>query len=114
MKAILGNLRDQYDMILIDTPPLLPVTDAAAIAPATDGALLVCRYKKTKREQVLRATNALESVGAPVLGTILTMQPHRKREAYAKYGYSPNRAGRAHIAIGRLPDTGETAAGYRP
>ena len=49
----------QYDTVLIDTPPLLPVTDAAAVAPATDGVVLVCRFKATSREQVGEAVEAL-------------------------------------------------------
>ena len=52
MEAPLKELRDQYDMVLIDTPPLLPVTHAAAAAPATDGVLLVSRFQKTTCEQV--------------------------------------------------------------
>ena len=60
-----SDLRDEYDVVLIDSPPLLPVTDAAAVAPATDGAILICRYKKTTRTQVATAVSALRSgVGA--------------------------------------------------
>ena len=51
-----------YDTVLVDTPPLLPVTDAAAVAPAADGVLLVTRFRKTTREQVAAAVAAI-SVG---------------------------------------------------
>ena len=44
MAALLRDLRHRYDVVLIDSPPLLPVSDAAAVVPATDGAILICRY----------------------------------------------------------------------
>ena len=73
MATLMGELRDRYDVVLVDSPPLLPVTDAAAMAPATDGAILVCRFKKTTREQVGRGVAALGAVSVPVLGTVFTM-----------------------------------------
>ena len=85
MQTMLEDLRSQYDAILIDTPPLLPVTDAAAVAPATDGALLVCRFKETTRDQVQQSVAALEAVSAPLLGTIFTMVPSSGPRAYQQY-----------------------------
>jgi Mrp family chromosome partitioning ATPase len=85
MRELLAALRADYDSILIDAPPLLPVTDAAAIAPATDGALLVCRFGKTATAQVASAREALEAVSAPLLGTVLTMVPTGGPRAYAQY-----------------------------
>jgi non-specific protein-tyrosine kinase len=84
MKSMLSELREQYDVVLIDTPPLLPVTDAAAVAPATDGAILVCRFKRTTTAQVGAATGALAAVTAPLLATIFTMVPDKHP---AKYRY---------------------------
>jgi succinoglycan biosynthesis transport protein ExoP len=85
MGTLLSELRGRYDLVLVDSPPLLPVTDAAAVAPATDGALLVCRFKHTTREQVGRAVEALAAVSAPVLGSVLTMVPSSGPWAYAEY-----------------------------
>lgn len=85
MDAMLRSLRERYDLVLIDTPPLLPVTDAAAVAPATDGAILVCRFKQTTRHQVSTAVEALRAVSAPVLGTVFTMVPSSGPRAYAQY-----------------------------
>ena len=82
---LLEELREQYDMVLLDSPPLLPVTDAAAVAPATDGAILICRYKETSQTQVKAAVAALEAVSAPLLGTVFTMVPSSGPRAYAKY-----------------------------
>jgi polysaccharide biosynthesis transport protein len=85
MANLLAEMRAAYDVILIDTPPLLPVTDAAAVAPATDGVLLVCRFKETSRDQVAMARQALDAVGAQVLGTIFTMVPATGPRAYGQY-----------------------------
>jgi succinoglycan biosynthesis transport protein ExoP len=85
MAAMLRDLRNEYDVVLIDTPPLLPVTDAAAVAPATDGAIVLCRYKQTTRTQMDTAVAALRSVATPLLGTVFTMVPSSGPRAYAQY-----------------------------
>lgn len=88
MRALLQQLRSSYDVILIDTPPLLPVADSAALAPATDGAVMVCRFNKTTKAQVEAAAATLGAVSAPLLGTVLTMLPGSGPHAYARYnGY---------------------------
>jgi polysaccharide biosynthesis transport protein len=85
MKALIRDVRAQYDMVLIDTPPLLPVTDAAAVSPATDGVLLVCRFKTTRRDQVRLAVDALKSVSARLFGTLFTMVPMTGPHAHPQY-----------------------------
>ncbi|TCK20938.1 polysaccharide biosynthesis tyrosine autokinase [Pseudonocardia endophytica] len=85
MRTLLDEARAEYDIVLVDTPPLLPVTDAAAIAPATDGAMLVCRFQQTTRQQVEAAAQALRGVSAELLGTVFTMVPSSGPLAYAKY-----------------------------
>jgi len=85
MEVMLRELREQYDVVLVDTPPLLPVTDAAAVVQATDGAILVCRFKQTSRAHVESAVQALAAVSAPLLGTVFTMVPSSGPRAYAQY-----------------------------
>lgn len=85
MRMLLEHLRERYETILIDSPPLLPVSDSAAIAPATDGAILLCRYKRTTRAQVQGAVRALQAVSVPILGTVLTMAPQARSRAYGQY-----------------------------
>jgi non-specific protein-tyrosine kinase len=75
-----------YDVVLIDAPPLLPVTDAAVVSTAADGAILVVRHGKTKREQVKRALESLAAVDARLLGAVLNMAPTKGPDAYY-YGY---------------------------
>jgi polysaccharide biosynthesis transport protein len=87
MHDLLKELAARYDRVIIDTPPLLPVTDAAVMARQADGAVLVVRVGKTSREQVARAAEALRSVGAKLLGGVLSMAPSKGRDAYT-YGYA--------------------------
>lgn len=75
MRRLLNDLRNRYDVILVDTPPLIPVTDAAAIATATDGVILLCQFHQTTRQQVDAAVEALHAVGAPILGSVFTKVP---------------------------------------
>ena len=73
MVKLLDELRAGFDTVLIDTPPLLPVTDAAVAAVHADGALLVARHRRTTRAQLTRAVDALNSVDARVLGCVFNM-----------------------------------------
>jgi capsular exopolysaccharide synthesis family protein len=75
MSELLVALRDRFDIIVIDTPPLLPVTDAAIATGQADGALIVVRYGKTKMTQVTGAVDALDAAGAPLLGCVINMAP---------------------------------------
>lgn len=106
MAALLRDLRQEYDVILIDSPPLLPVTDAAAVAPATDGAILICRYQQTTRTQLATAVSSLNSVSAPLLGTVFTMVPASGPRAYAQY----NSYYRAEKATGSVVESANSAA----
>ena len=87
MHELLGELRNRYDVILLDAPPLLPFADAAAAAPASDGAILVVRFGKARIAHVEQATEALSRVGTPLLGSVLTMTPAKQRAAYG-HGHS--------------------------
>jgi len=87
MAELIIQLRKSFDMIIIDTPPLLPVTDAAVASRLVDGVVVVVRYGKTTRNQVSTALRSLAAVDARVLGTVLTMSPVKGAEAYSAYGY---------------------------
>lgn len=85
MSSLLGEVRARYDVVVIDSPPLLPVTDAALLAAQTDGALVVVRFGRTSRDQLASAASRLRGVGSRVLGTVINRVPTRAR-AYG-YGY---------------------------
>lgn len=87
-KKLLAELRGQFDYVIVDSSPLLAVTDAALLAANSDGALLLARYGQTKHDQVTHAAEALQNVGATLLGTVFTMTPPRSSSPYGDdYGY---------------------------
>ena len=83
MADFLNLLDDEYDIVLIDTPPVLSVTDAAALAPGMDGVLLVVRPGKTKLRDFQQTIEQLQAVGAHILGVVL----NELRSSSRKYGY---------------------------
>jgi receptor protein-tyrosine kinase len=87
MRELVGQLRERYEVIIFDAPPLLPVTDAALVAAQTDGAILVVRYGKTTKEQAGGAVERLEAVDARPLGVVLNMIPQRRGVGSSRYGY---------------------------
>jgi len=105
MHDLVATLRRHFDVILIDAPPLLPVTDAAIVAAQADGALLVVRHGKTTRDQVSAAVERLEAVGGRLVGVVLNMTPQRGDSGYYYgygYGYAPT-AGRRRATTSNTP-----------
>jgi capsular exopolysaccharide synthesis family protein len=90
MASLIASLRETYDIVLIDAPPLLPVTDGALLAAQADGALLVVRHGKTTTDQVTLAVQRLEAVGAAPVGVIFNRTPAKGGDGYGYgYGYAP-------------------------
>ncbi|WP_111767657.1 polysaccharide biosynthesis tyrosine autokinase [Nakamurella deserti] len=89
MVNLLAELRTLFDLVIIDTPPLLPVTDGAVAATLADGVVVVVRYGKTTRNQVNASLYSLEAVDARILGCVLSMVPRKGAAAtgYDGYGY---------------------------
>jgi capsular exopolysaccharide synthesis family protein len=77
MTDLLSMFRERYDAVLIDTAPVLPVTDAVILAQRVDGVVLVARYGHTAIEDLRAAKAALDAVSARVLGSVLTLVPRR-------------------------------------
>jgi Mrp family chromosome partitioning ATPase len=101
------RLREDYDVVVIDAPPLLPVTDAALLSAQTDGALLVVRHGKTSKDQLRHAVDRLEHVGARPLGVVLNMIPSRRLgDPYYGYGYG--------YGYGYAPETGRRRGNDKP
>ncbi|MDQ7878375.1 polysaccharide biosynthesis tyrosine autokinase [Microbacterium sp. QXD-8] len=86
MRQLLEALERDVDIVLCDAPPLLPVTDAAILANATSGAILVVSAGRTNRHQLSGAVDALNTAGAHIAGVAMTMVPTRGPDSYA-YGY---------------------------
>lgn len=85
-KELLEQLKMEFDLILIDAPPVGVVTDAAILSTLVDGTLMVVASHKTDREHALRSLKLLNNVGARMLGTVLTMMP-ADRSGYYGFQY---------------------------
>jgi capsular exopolysaccharide synthesis family protein len=85
-QGLFDQLNQMFDMVIIDAPPLLPVSDAAIIARDVDGAILVVRHGKTTKEQLRQAAQRLAQVDANLFGVAVNMTPRRGKGAYG-YGY---------------------------
>jgi capsular exopolysaccharide synthesis family protein len=103
MADLLEDFRSQFDIVIIDTPPLLPVTDAAVAAVRADGAILVTRAGRTTTSQTGAAVRALQAVDARLLGCVFNMVAINESDPYHYYDYSADKPeGVDAIA---LPDT---------
>lgn len=87
MRTVLKQLERDFDIVIVDAPPLLPVTDGALLSTMTDGAVLSVRAGVTRKEQLRRAAEALEAVDAKILGIVLNMVPKGSVDAAYGYGY---------------------------
>lgn len=90
MKHLIDRLEQAFDAVIIDAPPLLPVTDSAVLAQQVGGVLLVVGCHSAKRPQVEKAVATLELVDADVLGMVLNRVPVKGPDAYSYsyYGYT--------------------------
>ena len=103
MRGLLSHLRGVYDFVLIDAPPLLPVTDAAVLTTLADGCVLSTRFGKTRREELAEAATALQRIDGRLLGVVLNRVP-QSAGAGRGYGYG----------YGYAPDPGRDRAGEAP
>ncbi|TRY16742.1 polysaccharide biosynthesis tyrosine autokinase [Tessaracoccus rhinocerotis] len=85
MAHLLATVERQYDYVLFDAPPLLPVTDAVVLSAQTGGAIVVARSGKVRRPQLDAALELLEAGDVTVLGMVLNDVPVTKDNAYGDY-----------------------------
>ena len=86
MADLLDELGRRFAVVIVDAPPLLPVTDAAAVGRLCDGAVVVVRHGTTTRPQLQAALGALDAASVRVLGTIVNAVPTAGPGAYHQYG----------------------------
>lgn len=82
MRALLDQLTADYDMVLIDSPPVLPVTDAAVLGRQVGGALLVAGMDRIHRPQLRETLESLETAGCEVLGLVMNKIARREVGSY--------------------------------
>ncbi|MGC2400717.1 MAG: polysaccharide biosynthesis tyrosine autokinase [Acidobacteriaceae bacterium] len=90
MQRLIEGLRANYDFILIDTPPVLTVTDAAVLVSISDGVVLVLRYGQASRNVVARASEILLRSGAHLLGVVLNAVDLQSSDYAEYYGRAYN------------------------
>ncbi|MBE6059371.1 MAG: CpsD/CapB family tyrosine-protein kinase [Clostridium sulfidigenes] len=88
MTSLLEVLKESFDYIIIDTPPVQAVTDSQILSTKADGTILVVRAERTKKESVQNAVNLLKKVNANIIGTVLNGVDASRNKYYYYYGES--------------------------
>jgi capsular exopolysaccharide synthesis family protein len=88
MEAILQRCRELYDYIVVDSPPILSVTDGVILARLADAVVLVVRHGKSSKHVVRRARDILLRSGSGITGIVLNAVDLNSPEYYGYYGYS--------------------------
>lgn len=86
MEGLIATLKDSFDLVIIDSAPVLPVNDSRILAGLADAIVFAVRWEKTPRAAVQQAVQALSAVGASIAGLVLT-RAHARRFQYYSYGY---------------------------
>lgn len=87
MKQLLQEAVEAYDIVLIDTPPTIAVTDSSVLAQIVDGVVLIISSGEVSRDYALRAKEQLEKVGAKIIGAVLNKVEMKSKEHYYYYYY---------------------------
>jgi polysaccharide biosynthesis transport protein len=96
MKALLDVMRERYDLIVLDTPPLLAVSDALVLSHYADATIFLCRWARTPRTVVIGALKSFRTIGTKLAGAVLTRVDMRSHSTYGYgdpgyyYGYYGN------------------------
>ncbi len=88
LRILLAQLQDRYDHIVIDSPPVIHVTDALIISPLVDGVVIAIKSGHTPREAVVRTKQALYDVNAKIFGVVLNHVDLAREGYYYNYKYS--------------------------
>lgn len=89
LHSMLATLREQYDLILIDSPPIVPVADTAALVPLVDGVLMVVMAGKTPRPLLGKARELVLGMGGKILGLVVGNAQEASPDTYRdSYYYS--------------------------
>jgi len=111
-EELLANLRSSADIVLVDSPPLLPVTDASVLATRVDGVLLVVMAGTTTRRPLQRAVELLRQMKVPVVGAVLTRAGGDGGYGYGYGYYEPEvEPGRRRLRRGTRSEPTERVVG---
>lgn len=115
MKDVLQELNDVSDLVVLDTPPSLPVADSMLLAPQADGVILVLRAGQTRRDHAKQAKEAFERSGVRILGIVLNdvdfdTASYYYQHYYARYESTENGRGRSRSRSRKLAARQKTDA----
>jgi polysaccharide biosynthesis transport protein len=85
LRDLLASLRGKYDRILLDSPPIIGVSDSSLLAKVADGAILLIQHRRNPASMVVRAQQTIVGLGTTVLGAVLTQVPRGSGEDYGYY-----------------------------
>ena len=124
METVLERVKEQYDLVVIDTPPLTAVSDAFPLLRKVDGVVIVGRVGRNRRDVAQRLHETLSGAGAPLLGVIANGFKSGRLGSYGGYGYSydyaqskpepPSGAGETPAPEGSAASPGGTPAPTSP
>jgi capsular exopolysaccharide synthesis family protein len=86
MENLIKQLRQRFDHVVFDSPPVLPITDATILSSLVDGVLIVVECEMTTRAALSRACGVIEHAGGKIIGTVLNKVDVR-RDGYYGYRY---------------------------
>jgi len=85
LRDLLATLRGRYERILLDSPPIIGVSDSSLLAGIADGAILLIQHRRNPASMVLRAQQVIAGLKTPILGAVLTQVPRGSGEDYGYY-----------------------------
>ncbi|WP_195265443.1 CpsD/CapB family tyrosine-protein kinase [Clostridium sp. 1001275B_160808_H3] len=85
MTTLIETLKENFDYIILDTPPVQAVTDSQVLSTKADGTILVVKAEKTKKDSVENAINLLKKVNANIIGTVLNGIDNSRNKYYYYY-----------------------------
>jgi capsular exopolysaccharide synthesis family protein len=103
MKKLITRLEQKFDAVIIDAPPLLPVTDAAVLAQQVGGVVLVIGSSKVKIPDLQKSLGNLEMVNADLLGVVMNLLPTKGPDAYSYSYYSYDSHPDSHLEAADQP-----------
>lgn len=112
-EVVLRELAKRFDRLILDSPPIQPVTDAVVLSKRVDGVVLVVRASKTMRDELRRSARTIRDVGGAIVGVIVNELDARD-SYYGGYGYGGYGYGRYGGYYGHDADTGEAGTKDEP
>lgn len=101
MGEIINNLRASADFVILDSPPIVPVTDAVVLSSRVDAVMMVVQAGKTRRRHLAKSSDLLRQADAPVIGAVLNgAGRHARYGYYERYGYGYSKPTKAESKKG--------------